>query len=28
MRYFYVFHFDKRYSAAEILIHVFNKLSE
>jgi len=28
MRYFYVFHFDRKYSAAEVLIHAFNKLSE
>jgi hypothetical protein len=25
-RYFYIFHFDKRYSAPEIIIYGFNKL--
>lgn len=28
MRYFYVFHFDRRYSSAELLVHAFNRLSE
>lgn len=28
MRYFYIFHFDRRYSSAELLIHAYNRLSD
>lgn len=28
MRYFYVYHFDKKYFAPEIIIYTFNKLDE
>ena len=28
MRYYYVFHYNRRYSAAEIIIYAYNKLTD
>jgi len=28
MRYYYVFHFNRRYSAAELVVYAYNKLTD
>lgn len=28
MRYFYVFHFDRKYATSELVVHAFNKLTD
>ena len=28
MRYYYIYHYDRKYSAAEVVIYAFNKLTD